>query len=185
MPALRWKPLLVAGIGSGLVQVAAGMTMYVLGVYFAPWSGLVSLALLAAALVLGVWWYVIHVLHRQVTYVTALLAGLAIAVATGLVYATYNVLSVSFVYPHFLEDMAEARVAARQAGGLDTAHAAELLASLRASTTLASVVASNLRAFCLFGTVVSALAALGFRSAFPPRSRAQHEPVGRRTATGR
>lgn len=169
MPALQWKPVLAAGICAGLVQVAAGVTMYLAGVYFAPWSGLVSLVLLAASIVVGVRWYVAHVLERQVTYVTAFLAGAGIAVVAGLVYVTYNILSVSLVYPNFLEDMARARLAA-QAGSLDPSQAAARLASLRRSTTLTGVVTANLRAFCLFGTVISALAAVGFHLAFPSRS---------------
>ena len=181
MPVLHWKPLLTAGLCSGLVQVTAGVTMYVAGVYFAPWSGLVSLALLAAAVVVGLKWYVTHVLDRRITYVAALLAGVAIAVVTGLVYVTYNVISVTLVYPHFLDDMARARFAAIQTGGADPAQAADLLASLRARTTLAGVVAANLRAFCFFGTAISALVAIGLRYAFPPRPR-EARPMGSRGA---
>ena len=168
MTAFRWKPLLAAGLCSGLLQVAAGVAMYVAGVYFAPWSALVSLGLLATALVVGLRWYVTHVLERT-TYAGALFAGVTIAVVTGLVYVVYNFISVSFLYPHFLDDMARARFAV-QANGLDPARAAELLASVRASTTLSGVMAANLLGFCVFGTAISALVALGFRYAFPPRS---------------
>ena len=180
MTPLRWKPLLAAGLCSGLLQVVAGVATYVAGVYFAPWSGFVSLALLAAAVVFGLRWYVTHVLDRRTTYVGALFAGVTIAVVTGLVYVVYNFISVSLLYPHFLDDMAQARFAA-QANGLDPARATDLLASLRASTTLSGVIAANLRGFCVLGTAISALAALGFLYAFPPRPGGA--PIASRGAT--
>jgi hypothetical protein len=79
------------------------------------------------------------------------------------VYVTYNIVSISFVYPHFLEDMAQAQFARRQSPGLDQSQARWMLESLRAQTTIGGVAANNLRAFCLVGTVLSALTAIGFR----------------------
>ena len=169
MPDLRWRSLLLAGTCSGLVQVAAGIAMYTAGLYFAPWSGGVSRLLLAAGIIAGVRWYVVHVIDRRVTYSTALVAGVVIAVVTGLVYAAYNVVSVTFLYPGFLEDLAQARFAMGQGSSVDPARASDLLASLRAETTLSSVVVGNVRGMCLVGTAVSVLSAVGFRFAFPPR----------------
>ena len=149
MTPLRWKPLLAAGLCSGLLQVVAGVAMYVAGVYFAPWSGFVSLALLAAAVVFGLRWYVTHVLDRRTTYVGALFAGVTIAVVTGLVYVVYNFISVSLLYPHFLDDMAQARFAA-QANGLDPARVVIIPREARANTVSRSArCVGNARAHAL------------------------------------
>ncbi len=59
---LRWSRLVVLGLVSGLAQVAAGVTTYLAGVYFAPWSMWVSIVVLAACIALGNAWYARHVL---------------------------------------------------------------------------------------------------------------------------
>lgn len=163
---LRWKPLLAAGLISGLMQVIAGVVMYLSGVYFAVWSGIVSLLLLAACIAAGTRWYVTRVLGGRTTYWTALLVGIVIAVVTGLVYATYNVVSISFVYPHFLEEMAQAEFARRRPG-LDQSQTRQVLESLRARTTMGTIVVNNLRAFTAAGTVLAALVAVAFRKSGP------------------
>jgi hypothetical protein len=86
------------------------------------------------------------VLGGRRTYFTALVAGVAVTVCTGLVYATYNIVSITFFYPNFLEDMAQAFARAER-------------------PTLGMVVATNLSAFCLWGTILSVLTALAFRKA--------------------
>ncbi|RPJ82182.1 MAG: DUF4199 domain-containing protein [Acidobacteria bacterium] len=160
MTAVQWRALALAGLVAGLVQVAAGVTMYLAGVYFAPWSALVNLVVLAACIVAGNVWSRTHVFEGRTTYLRALLVGVVIAVSTGLVYITYNVVSVSFVHPHFLEDMVQARFAARQAMALDPSGASQALHSLRAETTLGLIVANNFRFLCVTGTVLSALIAV-------------------------
>ena len=160
---LRWRPLLAAGLVSGLAQIVAGVVMYLSGVYFAAWSALVSLLLLAVGIAGGTRWYVVRVLGGRSTYLTALLVGIVIGVSTGLVYVIYNIVSISFVYPHFLEDMVQAEFARRQSAGLDPSRARQVLDTLRARTTIGTVVANNLRAFSLFGAVLSALTAIAHR----------------------
>lgn len=154
------KSLAAAGLASGLVQVVAGVAMYLSGVYFAWWSALVSLALLALCIAVATRWYVTRVLEGRSTYLTALLVGFVIAASAGLVYVTYNIVSISFVYPGFLDDMARAELARRQSVG---GQEGQVFESLRARTTIGMVVANNLRAFLLFGTVLSALTAIAFR----------------------
>jgi hypothetical protein len=160
---LQLRPLIAVGLVSGLVQVAAGVAMYLAGVYFAVWSGPLSLLLLAVCIAGGTWWYVTRVLGGRSTYLTALLVGIGIAVSTAVVYVAYNLVSISLVYPHFLEDMAQARFARRQALGLDPSQAGQVLESVRAQTTLWTVVVGNLTFLCVRGAVVAALAALVFR----------------------
>ena len=137
-----WKPLVVLGFLSGLVQAVAGVVMYVSGVYFAPWSALVNLLLLLVCIAGGVRWYVTRVLGGRRTYLTGLSAGLVITMCTGLVYVTYNIVSIRFVYPNFLEDMGRA---------------------LGERPTLSMVAANNLRGFWVWGTILSVLTALAFR----------------------
>ena len=158
---VRWVPLVVVGLVAGLVQVAAGVVMYLSGVYFEPSSLRVMTALLAASIAVGTWWYGKHVLGGQTTYWKALLVGIFIAVSCGLTYITYNVVSVSFLYPHFLEDMVQAEFA-RASAGMDTAGAARLLESLRAEVTLQRLVVGNFTAVLRLGSVFSVLISVGF-----------------------
>ena len=159
---LRWAPLFVVGLVSGLAQVIAGVIMYLSGVYFEPWSLWVIIAELAAGIAVGNWWYGRHVLGGRTTYWKALLIGVVISVSTGLVYITYNIVSISFVYPHFLEDMVQAQFA-RASVGMDAARAAQLLDSLRAEITLRTLVTGNLRGASTVGTLLSILISVAFR----------------------
>jgi hypothetical protein len=158
---LRWGPLCLAGLAAGLVHVATGVVLYVSGVYFQPWSVPVMVVLLAACIASGNWWYGTHVMMGQTSYGRALLVGAVISVSSGLIYAAYNVVSISFVYPRFLEDMVQASFA-RDSIGLDPAAAAQLLDSLRAQLTLRNVAIGNLTAVCSLGIVLSLLISLGF-----------------------
>jgi hypothetical protein len=162
---IAWRPVLAAGLVSGLLQVLAGVAMYLSGVYFAAWSALVNLLLLAVCIAGGTTWYVRRVLGGRSSYLRALLVGIVITLCTGLMYATYNIVSISFVYPHFLEDMVQAAFEQRLSSGLEHSLAPQVLESLRAQTTIGAVIANNLRAFLLFGMILSALTALAFRNA--------------------
>lgn len=151
MRRLQWKPLIVAGLLSGLVQVVAGVIMYVSGVYFAAWSALVNLLLLTACVAGSIRWYVTRGSGGRATYLTALFAGVIMTVSTALVYAIYNIVSITFLYPGFLDSMARAFPGGER-------------------PTLGLVVANNLRGFCLWGTILSALAALALRTPDPNAS---------------
>ncbi len=166
----RWRPLVAIGLISGLIHVTIGVAMYVAGIYFLPGSLLVFNLVLAACIVAGIRWYGRHVLDGRTTYLRALLVGIAIAVCTGLVYVTYNIVSVSFVYPHFLDDMVQAEFARRQALGMDPSRAAQVLESLRRETTLWMIVTGNLKGLVRIGTLLSALTAIAFRA--KPKARA-------------
>ncbi len=54
------KALLGVGVIAGGAQAVAGVAMYLAGVYFAPWSMLVSLFLLVVCIVVGTRWYTLH-----------------------------------------------------------------------------------------------------------------------------
>ena len=159
----RWLPLVVIGLVSGLIQVTAGITMYLSGVYFAPSSMLVSMLALAACIAFGTRWYGRHVLEGRTTYWSALLVGAVIGLCTGLVYVTYNIVSVSFFYPHFLQDMVQAEFARQQALGMDASQAMQVLESLRRETTLRMIVVNNLWTLTRFGIILSAVTAIAFR----------------------
>jgi hypothetical protein len=91
---------------AGLVQVAAGILMYVAGVYFAPWSMGVSIAVLLACILVGVARHRTAGLGGTMSFGQAAGAGTTIAFGTGLLYAVYNVISIRFVYPDFLGQVA-------------------------------------------------------------------------------
>ncbi len=119
------------------------------------------LALTAACIAAGNWWYGKHVLAGRTTYWKALLGGVVISVVTGLVYVTYNVISISFVYPHFIEDWVQA-VSATESVGMDQARAAQLLERLRTEITLPRIMVNNLRIFSVSGTFLSLLISIAF-----------------------
>jgi hypothetical protein len=158
---IRWAPLVVLGFVCGLVQVAVGIVLYLSGAYFEPWSLRLMILLLAASIAAGNWWYGKHVLGGQTTYWKALLVGIVISVSMALVYITYNAISISFVYPHFLEDMVLAEFD-RASAGMDTTQAARLLESLRAEATLRNLVIGNFTAASRIGTFWSVVIALAF-----------------------
>jgi len=144
------KPLLGLGLIAGLVQIAAGIAMYLSGVYFAPWSGVVSRVVLLACIVGGTGWYVRRVLGGRGTYMYALVVGLTITLCTAVLYMIYNIVTILWLYPHFLQDMARALPNGEP-------------------PTLSRVVAANFTGFCLVGAVISALTAIAFRR--PARAR--------------
>ena len=163
MPAypIRWAPLVAVGLACGLVQVVVGVVLYLSGVYFEPWSLRVMMALLAGCIVAGNWWYGKHMLAGHTTYWKALLVGIVISVLMGLTYITYNAVSISFVYAHFLEDMVQAEFA-RASVGMEPARVAQLLDSLRAEFTLRNTVIGNFTAVSRLGTIYSILISVGF-----------------------
>jgi hypothetical protein len=163
MKTFLWTRLVAAGLVAGLIMVILGIAMYLMGIYFAPGSLLFVNLVLAVSIVIGTHWYGKRVLEGRTTYWSAWLAGFVIALCTGLVYVAYNIVSILYVYPHFLEDMVQAEFTRQQAPGMGASEAAQLLESLRRETTVWIIAADNLRGFIKFGTVFSALTAIAFR----------------------
>ena len=97
------RSLLVIASAAGVAQIIAGVLMYLAGVYFAPWSMWVSLGVLLLCLLIGVARHRTRALGGRMTVGQAIGAGAAIAFGTGLLYAVYNVITIRFVYPGFLE----------------------------------------------------------------------------------
>ena len=159
----RWTRLVAAGLVSGLILVTIGVAMYLMGVYFARGSLLFVNLVLAACIVIGTRWYAKHVLDDRTTYWSVLLVGVVIAACTGVVYVTYNIVSILFVYPHFLEDMVQAEFARQQALGMDASQATQTIEALRKETTVWIIAAGNLKGIVKFGTIFSALTAIAFR----------------------
>jgi hypothetical protein len=105
--------------------ITVGIVLYLSGVYFQPWALILMTLLLPMYIAAGTWWYGKHVLRGRTTYPKALLVGVVINVITGLAYITYNVVSITFVYAHFLDNMTQAEFA-RAAAGMDAASAGRL-----------------------------------------------------------
>lgn len=161
MHPIRWKPLAGLALVCGLVQVAVGVVLYLAGVYFEPWALRVMMMLQAVYIVAGNWWYGKRVLGGQTTYPKALLVGVVVSVGVGAVYAVYNLVSVTFVYGHFMEDMIQAEFA-QASVGLDPARAAQFLDSLRASRTLPALALANFLGASRLGVMLSVLTSVGF-----------------------
>ena len=145
--------LVQVGLVAGIAQAAAGVAMYLAGVYFEPWSMLVSVFVLLLCIVLGTRWYAAHHLKGGITYLQALTVGIVISVSTGLVYAVYNMVSISFFYPHFLDDLTHARIAQavshqQSPGSFET---------LRAEVSAAGIAIPNLIRLSIMGAFLSLL----------------------------
>ena len=141
----NWKALIAIGVLAGLIQVATGVAMYVAGVYFATWSILVSLFVLLLCIVFGTRWYRGAVLKDRITYGQALLVGIVISVSTGVVYAFYNIISITFVYPRFLEDLISVN------------------AAMRGRVTANTIALANLIRLSVIGSILSVLASFALK----------------------
>ncbi|HKB67255.1 MAG TPA: DUF4199 domain-containing protein [Pyrinomonadaceae bacterium] len=148
------KVLIGLGVTAGAVQVVAGVIMYVTGVYFASWSMLLSLFVLLVCIVVGTRWYRDHYLNGQITYLQALKVGIAISVCTGLVYAVYNMVSIAWFYPNFLDEVARARMAHTNR------QSAESFAAMRAEVSAAGIAIPNLIRLSIAGSLLSLLSSL-------------------------
>jgi hypothetical protein len=163
MKELNWRVLLVIGLVAGIVQALAGVVMYVAGVYFASWSMLVSCLVLLLCIILGTRWYRNNMLGGTMTFGQALISGLVISVSTGLIYALYNVISISFFYSHFLDDMVREGVARIQASGLSSEQTSELVASLKRNATVPKIALGNLTRLSIIGGVFSIITSIILR----------------------
>lgn len=152
----NWKILIAIGLVAGLIQVAVGVAMYMAGVYFSSWSMFPTLFVLLLCIVFGTRRYRDSVLKGHITYGQALIVGIVISVMTGIVYAVYNIISISFIYPHFLEDLISVNVAR-----LPTSQRTpEFIAAMRESITANTIALSNLIRLSVIGTIFSVFASL-------------------------
>ena len=153
---MNWKGLIGVGLMAGVAQAVAGVAMYLAGVYFAPWSFMVSLFVLLVCIVVGTRWYTTHYLNGQITYLRAVSVGIAISVCTGLVYAVYNMVSISWFYPNFLDE----EVRARMAQAVVDQQNPDSFASMRAGVSAPGIAISNLIRLSVFGSVLSLISSL-------------------------
>jgi hypothetical protein len=154
----EWNRTALIGVGlmAGVVQAVAGVAMYLAGVYFAPWSIFISLFVLLLCIVVGTRWYTAKYLNDEITYVQALIVGIVISVSTGLVYAVYNMISISFFYPQFLDEV----VRVRMAQAAVQQQSPETFASMRAGVTASGIAVSNLIRLSIVGSLFSLLSSL-------------------------
>ena len=154
----EWNRTALIGVGlmAGVVQAVAGVAMYLAGVYFAPWSIFISLFVLLLCIVVGTRWYTAKYLNDEITYVQALIVGIVISVSTGLVYAVYNMISISFFYPQFLDEV----VRVRMAQAAVQHQSPETFASMRAGVTASGIAVSNLIRLSIVGSLFSLLSSL-------------------------
>jgi hypothetical protein len=147
------KALIGLGVSAGVAQVVAGVAMYLAGVYFAPWSIFVSLFLLLVCIVVGTRWYRDHYLNGEITYLQAVGVGVAISVSTGVVYAVYNMVSILWLYPNFLDEVVGARIGQAVVD-------ANSLASMRAEVSAPGIAIPNLIRLSAVGSILSLLSSL-------------------------
>ena len=150
------RVLIGIGLLAGVAQAAAGVAMYLAGVYFAPWSMLVTLFLLVVCIVVGTRWYRDHYLNGEMTYLQALSVGIVISVCTGLVYAVYNMVSILWLYPNFLDEVVRARLAQMAAQGQST----NSFAAMRAEVSASGIAVGNLIRLSIVGSVLSLISSL-------------------------
>ena len=146
----KFSFLLPIAVIAGLVQVVTGIVMYVAGFYFSPWSMLVSVVVLLLCIVVGVRLYRNRSAGSAFGYGKAFLAGAVISVATGVIYAVYNLISINFFYPNFLDEVARVYSAA----------GAEPVESVRANLSAPMIAIPNLIRLSVIGIILSAIAAL-------------------------
>ena len=148
------KALIGVGVWAGLAQVVAGVAMYLAGVYFAPWSMFVNLFLLLLCIVVGTKWYAARYLKGKITYRQALFVGVVISISTGLIYALYNLISISWFYPNFLDELVRARLAQPSIAGTSS------FAAMRAEVSALGIAVPNLIRLSIFGSILSLLTSL-------------------------
>ena len=148
------KALVGVGVLAGLIQVAAGVAMYLAGVYFVPASMFVSAFLLLLCIVVGTKWYAAQYLNGKITYLQALSVGVVISVATGVIYALYNLITISWFYPNFLDDLVRARMAQPTIAGTTS------FTDMRAEVRALGVAVPNLIRLSIFGSILSLLTSL-------------------------
>ena len=148
------KALIGVGVLAGLVQVAAGVAMYLAGVYFVPASMFVSAFLMLLFIVVGTKWYAAQYLNGKITYLQALTVGIVISVATGVIYALYNLITISWFYPNFLDDLVRARMAQPTIAGTTS------FTEMRAEVSALGVAVPNLIRLSIFGSILSLMTSL-------------------------
>ena len=157
MSVKQWNPKALIGLGlmAGALQAAVGVAMYLAGVYFKPWSMFVTGLVLLLCIVVGTRWYSVKFLNDEITYKQALIVGVVISVSTGLVYAIYNIVSISFFYPRFLDEVARVQMAQLQTP--------ESFNSIRAGINTSGIAMGNLIRLTILGSLFSVLCALFLR----------------------
>ena len=145
------KALFAVGVWAGLIQVVAGVAMYLAGVYFAPWTIFVNQFLLLVCIVSGTKWYAARYLEGKITYWQAVSVGVVISVSTGLLYALYNLISISWFYPNFLDELVRARMAQAMFPS------ATSFAALRSEVSALGIAIPNLIRLSVFGSILSLL----------------------------
>ena len=163
MRHINWKTLLTIGLVAGLIQVASGVAMYLGGVYFVPWGIFVAMSVLLLCIVFGTRWYKASVPGGEISYGQALIVGIVISVSTGIVYAVYNIISISFFYPNFLEQMINATLSTVPA----SQRTPEIIAAMHQTVTMKTIALANLIRLSLLGTVLSIFASFLLKNRQP------------------
>ena len=153
------RVLIGVGVVAGVAQVIAGVAMYLAGVYFAPRSMFVNVFLLLVCIVVGTRWYAAHCLSAKITYLQALSVGIVVSISTGLIYALYNLISISWFYPNFLDEVVRARMAHHGVEEQSTAS----FAAMRAEVSALGIAIPNLIRLSLLGSILSLLTSLFLR----------------------
>ena len=115
----------------------------------------VSVLVLLLCIVVGTKLYKARFLNGEISYLQAVTTGVVISLATGLVYAVYNMLSISFFYPHFLDEMVQVRIA--QQAARQQSH--ESFEVMRAGISAAGIATSNFIRLSVIGSILSAISA--------------------------
>lgn len=147
------KVLVGLGVIAGVVQAVAGVIMYLAGVYFSSWSMLVTALLLLVCIVMGTRWYTVHYLNGKISYSQALKIGIVISICTGVTYAIYNLISITWFYPNFLDQLVRARLDSATPSPQNSVS----INDMRGDVSVAGIARSNLIRLSILGTLMSLL----------------------------
>ena len=160
---LKWKPLLSVCIISGLIQVIVGVIMYLAGFYFHPLSSIVSIVVVILCLILGLLWYRNNHMNGEGSYSQILIVGVFISISIGIIYALYNIISINFFYPHFMEDLINARAEILKSRGLSDKQIEQMISFARTQLTAAGMAVRNFIFLSASGIVSSLVIAIFLR----------------------
>lgn len=146
------KRILVYGLTAGLIQVLCGIIMYYAGIYFKSWSILISAAVLVVFIYATIKDY--SAKSGISAYWKLVIPGTVVGLLCGVIYSIYNLISIKYFYPEFIDEAISALFLKRSIG-LRGDQLEILNNELHTDLTLGSIAFSNLLLLSLIGLVSS------------------------------
>jgi hypothetical protein len=100
---------------------------------------------------MGTRWYTVHYLNGKISYSQALKIGIVISICTGVTYAIYNLISITWFYPNFLDQLVRARLDSATPSPENSVS----INDMRGDVSVAGIALSNLIRLSILGTLMS------------------------------